>query len=49
MVGGRVFAQDPSLRPSVGADLVAADAREALELAESALRKSASRRGPQHF
>jgi methanogenic corrinoid protein MtbC1 len=49
MVGGRIFAQDPSLRPWVGADLVATDAREALELAEGALRKTASGRGPRHI
>ena len=45
IVGGRILAQDPSLRPWVGADLVAADVREALELAESALRNVAPRRG----
>lgn len=49
LVGGRVFAQDPSLRPWVGADFVAADAHEALELAEGALGKTSRRRGPHHL
>jgi MerR family transcriptional regulator, light-induced transcriptional regulator len=45
MVGGRVFAQDPAVRPWVGADIVATDAREAIGLAEQAVRASALRRG----
>jgi MerR family transcriptional regulator, light-induced transcriptional regulator len=49
MVGGRMFAQDASLRPWVGADLVATDAHEALELAEGALRKIALGRGLSHL
>jgi MerR family transcriptional regulator, light-induced transcriptional regulator len=49
MVGGRVFSQDASLRPWVGADLVATDAHEALQLAEGALRKIALRRGVPHL
>lgn len=48
MVGGRIFAQDPDLRPWVGADLVATDAREALQLAEGALQKTLPRR-PHHL
>jgi MerR family transcriptional regulator, light-induced transcriptional regulator len=43
MVGGRVFAQDPAVGSSVGADLVASDAREALVLADNAFRKSVCR------
>jgi MerR family transcriptional regulator, light-induced transcriptional regulator len=49
MVGGRVFSQDASLRPWVGADLVATDAHEALQLAEGELRKIALRRGLPHL
>lgn len=49
MVGGSVFAQGAERRPWVGADLVAADAREALELAEEALRKIASRQRPRQL
>jgi methanogenic corrinoid protein MtbC1 len=48
MVGGSVFAQEPDRRPWVGADIVAADAREALGLAESVLRRSARRQDPHH-
>jgi MerR family transcriptional regulator, light-induced transcriptional regulator len=46
MVGGRIFAQDPAQRPWVGADIVAADAREAIDLAEHAVRARAWPRGP---
>lgn len=44
VVGGRIFAENKSLGETLGADMVVADAREAVELAEGVLRVSESRR-----